>query len=137
MSLVRLENKHLNQHISNVQPAQTSCAYKGEGRPYHPSNTHITFMTDLRCGSRGQRRVMIQGFHRDLFSNGKAKATHTAAILLDHGIALLRWIGALGEEHAFVSSGFFVFTHATGLFVVGRLDSCVFFFCLFVWREKW
>lgn len=60
------------------------------------------------------------------FSNGKAKATHTAAILLDHSIALLRWIGALGEEHAFVSSGFFVVAHAAGLLSVGGSDSCFF-----------
>lgn len=98
-------------------------------------------MTDLRCGARGTDE--LQGYHQYCFplkkqsnfprslSNGKAKATHTAAILLDHGTALLRWIGAPGEEHAFVSSGFLVFTHATGLLLSRRVRQL----CIFVWRE--
>lgn len=101
-------------------------------------------MTDLRCGAWGKDE--LNGFHQCFFplkkqsnfprslSDSKAKVTHTAAILLDHSIALLRWIGALGEEHAFVSSGFFVFAHAAGLLSVGGLDSCVFWG---FWRERW
>lgn len=81
-------------------------------------------MTDLRCGAGGKDE--LYRIHQNFFplrnsfpgslSNSKAKTTHTATILLNHGIALLRWIGALGVEHAFVPSGFLVFAHAARLF---------------------
>lgn len=86
-------------------------------------------MKTMRCGAGGKDELPRTRISPLLFpalknrsnllrslSNDKSKVTHTAAILLDHGIALLRWVGALGEEHAFVSSGFFVFAHAAGLF---------------------
>ena len=45
----------------------------------------------------------------------KAKARHTALIFGDGILTFLLRIIAIREEHAFVTSGFFVFAYTTGL----------------------
>ena len=45
----------------------------------------------------------------------KPKPPHTIPILLHRALTVLLWIVAVAKEHAFVSSGFFVFAYAAGL----------------------
>lgn len=48
------------------------------------------------------------------------KPPHTYLVLLNHTLAFFLWVVGAGEEHAFVSGGFFVFAYAAGLFIASH-----------------
>lgn len=45
----------------------------------------------------------------------KAEAGHAGLVLLDHRLALLRWVIGLGEQHAVIAGGLLVLANAAGL----------------------
>ena len=45
----------------------------------------------------------------------EAETSHASLVLLNHWLAVLLWIGGLGEQHALVASGLLLFADAAWL----------------------
>lgn len=64
--------------------------------------------------------------------NPESEPSHAGLVLVNGGLAFLRRVFGLGEEHAVVAGGLFGFAHAAGLYMDYKISVKVFFcrFCL-------